>query len=237
MRSIAILLLAACLSGCKEDPLKVITSKTVDFYIADTCVKAVQFLAIDKYYSDYPIYYIGHRSDTIKIGKRYWRGCTPWVDNFLLPCNWQYSDKTLSIIVDTSIKTNSPVEYFSDDPQIVKDSTINYHSFLLTIRNISDSLIYMGRTFSLFLIHREAKNKNGEWIKIDKNLREIGICGTGEPTIILKPNEIIVSKVKRYKGDFVTDFRLVFGYGDNVVYSNIFKDSIDQRTLDNQIGE
>lgn len=231
MQHISIFFLVFCFCSCKQDPPRVKIAKMDNFFIADTCDEAKQFLTVDDDYSDYPIYYIGHRVDTIKIGKRYWRGQTHWLDNFNLPCNRRYSHKTLSIYVDTSFKTNSPVDYFSDNPEVVKDSTINYHAFLFTIKNISDSVIFMGRTFSVFFIHREAKNKNGEWIKVDKNLSDLGVCGTGQPTIILKPNEIIVSKVKRYKGNFVTDFRLVFGYGKNVVYSNIFRDSIDERTF------
>lgn len=57
------------------------------------------------------------------------------------------------------MKTNSPVEYFSENPATVKDSTLNYKSFLFFIRNIADSAVYLGRTFSVFFIHREAKNR------------------------------------------------------------------------------
>jgi hypothetical protein len=232
MRLIGILFLAGCVCSCKQRTSKMIIAKTADYVVVDTCAEAEQFLSFDDDFSDYSIFYIGPKSDTVKIGKMYWRGRTPWTGNFESPWSRRYSSKTLSIYVDTSFKTNSPVEYVSKDHEIVNDSTINYHSFLFTIRNISDSIIYLGRTFSVYFIYREAKNKNGEWVKVDKKLSELSICGTGEPTISLKPNEIVVSKVKRYKGNFITDFRLVFGYGNNIVYSNIFKDFIDLRTLD-----
>ena len=228
-----IIILTICFSSCKQDKPKVTLFKTQNFIVADTTIEANQFLKFDEYSSDFPIYFIGSKVDTIKIGKRYWRGLTQWTDNFKIPWSRKYSDKTLNIFVDTSAKTNSPVEYFSDNPKVAHDSTINYNAFLFSIKNISDSTIYLGRTFSIFFINREAKNKNGKWIKVDKKLSELGICGTGQPTIILHPNELAISKLKRYKGSFVTDFRLVFGYDNNIVYSNIFRDSLDERTLQN----
>lgn len=200
--------------------------------IADTAVQASLFLQAGSYSYDYPIYYLGKITDTIKIGKMYWRGRTPWINDFRRPQSRKYSDKTLSIFVDTSIKTNSPVEYFSNKLKIARNSTLNCHSFLFSISNISDSPIYLGRTFALFFIHREARDKNGNWVKLDKKLDEGSLCTTGHPYIILRQEEIVISKLKRYAGSFVTDFRLVFGYDNNIIYSNIFRDSIDERALD-----
>jgi hypothetical protein len=223
---------AVFICSCQSNLPKVTLFKTEDLVIADTANKPDQFLRFDDY-SDYPIYYIGSRTDTIKIGKRYWPGRTQWCDDFETPCSRSFSENTLRIAVDTSIKTNSPVEYFSESPKAVTDSTINYNSFLFSISNISDSTVFMGLTFSVFLMHREAKDKNGKWVKIDKKLSESDFCRTGEPRIILRPNEIMISKVKRYKGPYVTDFRLAFGINKNIVYSNVFRDSMDERTFRN----
>jgi hypothetical protein len=235
MRPKFLFILTAYFCSCHSDLEKVTVFDAHNFVIVDTTSEAKEFLPIDIHSSDYPIYYIGSQLDTIKIGKRYWRGRTEWTDDFKTPLCRTYSIKTLEILVDTSMKTNSPVEYFSTSQKVSDDSTINYKSFLFSIKNISDSTIFMGRTFSVFFICREIKNKNGEWIKIDKKLSDVGICGTGEPIITLKPSEILISKMKRYKGSFVADFRLVYGYGNNVVYSNIFKDSIDEKIFQNQI--
>jgi hypothetical protein len=226
------LILITLISSCKEGKPKVTLFKTQDFIIADTTIEGNKVLQFDNYMSDdYPIYYIGAQLDTIKIGKRYWKGRTQWTDNFKIPWSRKYSNRTLSILLDTTAKTNSPVEYFSDNSKVANDSTINYKSFLFLIKNISDSAVYLGQTFSVFFINREAKNRNGEWVKVDKKLSELGTCGTNEPTIILNPDEIVISKLRRYSGSFVTDFRLVLGYDNNIVYSNIFKDAIDERKL------
>lgn len=229
MRLILLLLLVFYFSSCfQKTPVSIF--KMQNFIIADTSLKATDYLSYKQKYSDYPIYYIGSRSDTLRIGSPYKRGKTNWVNNFKIPCSRNYSDQTLKLFVDTSIHTNSTVDYFNyenDSQHLIKDSTKNFHSFIFSIQNISDSVIYLGKTFSVFFLNREAKDRNGNWIKVDKKLSELGICGTGQPIIILNPNEIVISKIRRYEGSFITDFRLVFGYDNNIVYSNIFKDSID----------
>jgi hypothetical protein len=231
MRFIFYLILTLCSCSCIQPPPYVKIARTNNIFIADTSIEANRLLKFGEYRTDYPIYYIGRVQDTIKIGNIYSRARIPWTNNFEYPTNRFYSDKNLSVYVDTSFKTNSREEYISRESKIIEDSTINYHSFLFTIKNISDTVLYVGMTFSVFFIHREAKDRNGQWIKIDRNLSNAGLCLTGEPSITLKPGELIVSKVRRYEGSFLTDFRLVFGYRNNVVYSNTFKDYIDERAL------
>jgi hypothetical protein len=235
MRFIYFLILTLCFCSCIQPLPHVKIARTNNIYIADTCIEANKLLPYGDYRTDYPIYYIGPIQDTIKIGNGYSTPQTPWTNHFEYPTTRFYSDKNLSIYVDTSFKTNSRSEYLSEGLEIVEDSTINYHSFLFTIKNISDTILYMGRSFSVFFIHREAKDRNGQWIKIDKKLAEVGLCLVGLPSITLKPGEIIVSKLRRYEGSFLTDFRLVFGYNNNVVYSNTFKDYIDERALNDEM--
>ena len=84
----------------------------------------------------------------------------------------------------------------------------------------------MGKSFSVSLLHMELKDRNGTWIKMGKDLNEMGICGTGEPDIYLNPREMIISKVRCFKGTFNTEARIVFGYGGQQVYSNTFRQSV-----------
>ena len=226
-----ILFLLICFISCTREHATVKIFNSKRFVVCDTVIDANQFLQFDDTIVDYPIYYIGKGSDTISIGKRYWRGRTLWIDKLEFPLCRNYSNQTLEIYVDTTIKTNSPVEYLSDDPQIARDSTLNYHSFLVTIKNISDSTIYLGRTFSVYFIGREIKNKEGNWIKVGKKLSELGLCLTDEPTITLKPNEFLISKVRRYEGTLFAECRLAFEHKNRIVYSNVFMDSVDERTL------
>jgi|GEM_PF-1014931 len=234
--SIGLLGLTICCASCRQYEKSLHVYQTLNAIVIDSAAAPNQFLQYNTQF-DYPIYFIGPKQDTIRIGKRYWRGVTEWKNDFEVPQTENYSAKNLDVFVDTSIHTNSPVEYFSDNQQTARDSTLNFNAYLVLINNLADSAIYLGHTFSLFYISREAKDRKGNWVKIDKKLNEPGICGTGEPFIILKPHEVLVSKVKRYKGSMVTDFRLAFGYKNNVVYSNTFRDSIDERTIQQQHPE
>jgi hypothetical protein len=231
MRITWFIIIALVNASCIHSKSEIRTIKRKGFVLVDTNRLSTEYLQ-GQQDVDFPIYYIGPFKDTIRIGRRYWRGRTPvtlWPKRF--PVSRTYSNRTLSVEVDTSFVTNSPLEYFSKDGTIDLDSTRNYYASVFTIKNISDSIIWMGRTFSVFFLHREFKNRQGQWVQVGKNLSEVGICGTLQPHIYLRPGEIILSKVAHYKGSFVTDCRLVFGYDERPVYSNIFKESIDEKIL------
>ena len=217
-------------SACEERATKTKVFRMDHVVIIDTTVVATDFLHPGEN-TDYPSYYIGAAADTIKIGRLYWSGRTPWRDDERIVSSGKFSDKTLRILVDSNSETNSTVEYMSTDERVVRDSCRNIHAFLFSIQNISDTAIYLGRTFSVYSIHREAKDRRGRWVNVDRSLSEAGICLTGEPTIILKPGEIVISKVRRYKGAFHTEFRLVLKHEKGIVYSNVFRDWIDERSL------
>lgn len=208
--------------------------KTGGVTIIDSAGDASQFLTFSSQ-CDYPIYYMGAKHDTIKIGNKYRHGINEIKNDFSIPQSSTYSAQTLKIFVDTSVKTNSPTTNFANDTQTTAGSVADFHSFLLLINNISDSSIYLGHTFSLFAISREAKDKNGNWVQVEKTVREVELCGTCGPFVRLQPGELIISKVKRYKGTVVTDFRLKFGYDNNIVYSNTFTDSVDERIFEHPV--
>ena len=203
---------------------------TSSFVLADTILKGNKLLNFEERYSNYPIYFIGSHSDTVKIGNRYKVGQIKWSDDKNIFSCRKYTVNNLKLFVDTSINTTSTVEYFSENYKTF-DSTRSFKSFLLTLQNVSDSSLYLGRTFELYYLTRQVKNKTGQWVNLDKNLSEAELCLTGQPTITLQPKDIIISKCKRYSGSFLTDFRFAFGTKDNVVYSNIFKDFIDEKII------
>jgi hypothetical protein len=230
MRLLYLFTLTLLLSSCRQTEKQVQIYNTNGFVLIDTILKGDKFLNEKDLYSNYPIYFIGSQSDTVKIGNHYKVGEIERTnDNNIFSCR-KYTDKNLKLFVDTSINTTSTVEYYSENYKTF-DSTRGFKSFLLTIQNISDSLLYLGRTFELYYLTRQVKNKNQQWVSLDKNLSEAELCLTGQPTITLRPNDIIISKFKRYSGTFLTDFRFAFGTKDNIVYSNIFKDYIEEKII------
>jgi hypothetical protein len=235
MRIASFIFLVILISSCvNSNNPELAIFKGKDFILTDTNQCATEYLHDQVNDIDFPIYYIGPIKDTISISRRYWRGRTPvkiWPEKFA--AIWTYSDMNLRIEVDTTLAVNSPVEYIYEDGKLNLDSTRNYYASVFTIRNISDSIVWMGRTFSVYFLHREFKDKLGHWVRVGENISDIGICATHEPEIFIRPGEIILSKVRRYEGLFKTDCRLVFGRNNHLVYSNIFKESVDERIFQN----
>jgi hypothetical protein len=222
--------LAIFISACSQNSPKVTLFKTSGFVLADTSYAATDYLEPNNYCSGYPVYFVGAPADTLYIGQPY---SNEWgVPHYLkAPLNYNYTPQALKFIVDTLAKSNVHLNWYSYDGKDQPDSNKNYHAFIFSIQNISDSHIYLGNGFELEYITREAKDAQGNWIKVDNTLNEMGICGTGSPRIFLAPQELLIAKLKRYKGNFVTDFRLRLGIGDSFMYSNTFRDSIDLKTL------
>jgi hypothetical protein len=236
MRLSYLFALTLLLSSCRQSENQVQVFNTGGFVLVDTILKGNKLLNFEEKYSHYPIYFIGSQSDTVKIGNRYKVGHIKWSkDNNIFSCR-KYTVNNLKLFVDTSIKTTSTVEYFSENYKTF-DSTRNFKSYLLTLQNVSDSSLYLGRTFELYYLTRQVKNKDGQWVSLDKNLSEAELCLTGQPIITLQAKDIIISKCKRYAGSFLTDFRFAFGTKDNVVYSNIFKDFIDEKIIPNKLSD
>ena len=232
MRLLVNLALIFSISSCMQSKNHVKIFSTNEFVLIDTTLTGNKFLTFEESYSNYPIYFIGSNTDTIKIGSRYKVGQirnSQANERFI---NRKYTNETLKLFVDTTINTTSSTEYFSENYGAL-DSVKMFKSYLLMLQNISSSSLYLGRSFELLHLVRQAKDKTGKWINIDKSYDEINLCMTGQPTIILQSNEIIISKLKRYTGRFFTDFRFEFGTKENTVYSNVFKDYIDERIIIN----
>lgn len=231
MRTSNLILLLTVFAACLRVDTSVSLHRLGNQVIVDSGAFPVKFLSYEEK-SSYPIYYVGPEQDTIDIHQACEAIQPDWSVPSELPYSRTYSDRTLELFVDTTLRTCATVRYLSTDPSVARDSSIHYSSFLFRMRNTSDSAILLGWSYYLYFLHREAKAKNGAWVKIDSKLSEIGLCLTNEPCLLLKKREMLFAKVKRYQGTYVTDFRLVFGNGDDIVYSNTWRDSIDERTLE-----
>jgi len=215
-------------SSCRQKSAQVTIKRFLNFQVIDTTSTPETFLTSYNDITDYPIYYLGAINDTIGISNRY---CNEQIHGTSYKdSEWSknYSTETLEIFVDTTFVTNLTVQSPSGISSNAVVSPKKFSSYLMSIQNISDSSIFLGRTVSLYYLNLQAKDRNGNWISVDRKLSDLDICLTDEPQIVLHPDEIVISKVKRYKGKYTTDFRMAFGYGNNVVYSNVFKDSIDE---------
>lgn len=232
MRSILLLFTFINLFACANNSRQVHFYKTGNFILADTVATAPfpwQTCTIPRFY---PMYYFGRLKDTISISRRYCHQRTPipqWPLHFA--ASRMFAGAHLRIEADTTIITDNTEEYFTEDRSFDDDAAQHYRSAIVTIRNISDSTVWIGRTFEVEFMHLECKNRQGQWIAVQKNLADYGICGTNQPAWYLKPGEIIITKTSHLQGAFTTECRLVLGYEDHLTYSNTFRESIDEKLL------
>ena len=105
----------------------------------------------------------------------------------------KWSDSTIMpIIIDTT--------------QILEVN--NRKSFPILIQNNTKDSVLIGYGDRIPLI-TEALNQNGEWQAIEE--RYVYMCGTGLNSIILPPNELLISSIFIYSGDLPTKLRVKMG--------------------------
>lgn len=233
MRYIVFIIAIAFYYGCGIDKKTVHIGKSGNIVIIDSCYSSVQTACLDSTESDYPIYYLGEPKDTIMIGRRYFERWTTWnwSEKALRMSSINYTDKNLTLEVDTAFHTVLSNEHFSMSGNIIPDSTENYKALLVKISNISDSTIYLGSSFSLYHMYLEIKNDSGVWVKATQKFSEQGVCMSSRATILLNPSNIIFAKVKLHQGDTIAEFRLAFGKYNRKIFSNTYIDSIDKKTF------
>jgi len=171
--------------------------------------------------------------DTIAIGESYDRRRKLKYLSDTVPMIDKFSDAHLSIYVDTSFSLTFTLDKFNPDRSIKSDPVRHCNASAVILRNMTDTAMYMGVTYSMYYMHREMKNSHGKWVKMGKKLCEELFCATGQPYIFLQPHEVAISKVAHYGGPHAVACRLAFGWAtDSVqVYSNIFTEHIHNDLL------
>ncbi|WP_452601144.1 hypothetical protein [Pontimicrobium sp. MEBiC06410] len=105
-----------------------------------------------------------------------------------------YEKEGLKIVVDTT-----QIIYKLSEG----DSASKSHPVFIYNSSYKNYIVGLG---TILYMHLEAKNRKGEWKPIEKQWGYF--CGTGIYTHILKPNNICVSSVYKYSGNFKTKLRL-----------------------------
>ena len=125
-----------------------------------------------------------------------------------------YQGAKISVRIDTNQRLKSDVNFNWDGPF--------YEAYPVLIENNDIETVRI--SFGKYLpIITEAKDSSGNWKPIEKMWKNG--CGVGGETIILPPNEIVISSSIIYHGDFSTTLRLRMGD----TFSNEFNGSINYR--------
>jgi hypothetical protein len=180
----------------------------------------------------YPIFYIGPKQDSIRLGQAPIYPIAYGEKDYFGNGSSIYGDShSVKIFVDTTfdLAYKSLYRVVDENYKGALDSGEYYKSFPIFVYNLDDSLIHLGIHNDLAYTIRQAKNEQGNWIDLELPIAHK--CGTYARHIVLEPNEMLIAKFIRFKGDIRTEFRLKFTKYNKVVYSNSFVDYIDKKQL------
>lgn len=209
-------------------------SKFIDSVIVDSNNQTSNRLNYDpnERTAAYPVYYIGEQKDTIKLPEFPLRAYAnyDYIERDSFDYITQQSD--MEIFVDTCIKVTHLLKnysYFDTEGKQTLLSMEPINCYAIIANNKSTSNLHLG-IFNFFCsLVRQAKNEKGEWIDIENETHFS--CGTGAKNVVLKPNNIIIAKLLRFKGEFKTECRLKYKREEIEIYSNIFTDYIDRAQI------
>lgn len=185
-------------------------------------------------YGDHNPYYFGKLTDSISI-ERYLRPMLPpppppgtdtseWdfeprkgnFDNYFL--DWMDNR-------DFKRRDSANLDISFDTTQIINND--GRKAFPVLIQNKSIDTIYIGYGSQIPLI-TEAKNKEGQWEPIEE--RFVYMCGNGLHSIILPPNEFVLTSELIYSGNFRTKLRIKMGRH----YSKEFNGTINESQFESE---
>jgi hypothetical protein len=132
------------------------------------------------------------------------------------------------IVVDTNRVVSEHAIIWEDDGSMCSEKS--FEAFPVFVVNTTKDTLNIGNGNHLPII-MEAIDANGLWKQIEE--RFIYNCGTGLNSIILPPNNIVVTSTPIYKGKYKTKLRLRY----NKVLSREFNGTINLTQFDSEWDE
>ncbi len=233
---IVLLFVLLALSSCTYDPVEIniqSNNRVVLFDSTNLAREVMQFDSGDMT-AFYPVYYLGKVADTIFLGHR---PVSSLYDEkrdakYDTARNWaSLTAENMNILVDTSVDISHKTyfSHYDDNAEEILDSAVSYKAFPIFMINRSDSFLLVGSHNIVRWMTREVKDHNGQWIEIEKPIRDL--CGTARRDIIIEPGNVLIAKLIRYEGRELMECRLKYKYGRQVVYSNVFMDYFDRNQI------
>lgn len=219
-----------CLLNCQEDSIVNIQVNGSSIMLDSSALSQKRWkVDTSENYAVYPAFYFGNSTDTIRLAKKEFQRYGP--PNFKDYSHIKYvcppDCSNLSIFVDTAIDLTYSQNFFGQlglDGRFLLDSIVGFKSHPVIVKNIGDDIFFINDCWILPLI-RQAKDKEGQWVDVEEPFQLA--CGFGCRSIVLSPNEIVVSKLILNEGNTKTENRLRYSRFGNTVYSNTFIEYID----------
>jgi len=185
-------------------------------------------------YGDHNPYYFGKLTDSISL-ERYLRPMMPpppppgadttqWD---FKPKKGKFDEYFLDWMDNREFERRDSTELFIeiDTTQIINND--GRKAFPVLIQNKSIDTIYIGYGSQIPII-TEAKTKNKQWKPIEE--RYVYMCGNGLHSIILPPNEVVLTSELIYSGNFKTKLRIKMGNN----YSEEFNGAINESQFESE---
>ncbi|MFZ5551932.1 MAG: hypothetical protein ACOZCO_02360 [Bacteroidota bacterium] len=235
--------------GCTEKTKSSVSERPKRKFpvVMDTIRHELSFMEADrKIVANYNPLYFGKETDTIYIKHGIHSGIMPSellsldkpsrveqpTGEALLYCSvpeyrnyfshWLFCEKykhrdsvDLSLAVDTTQIIANIFDGFNPD------TLYCIASYPVFLKNVSSDTVIIGYGEHIPII-LEAKDESGNWNLIEEQY--VYMCGVGLNSIILPPNEIVITSVRKFEGDFKTELRLKLGKH----YSNPFFGTINK---------
>jgi hypothetical protein len=166
--------------------------------------------------------YIGKISEEIKISYQNYKTVekNQTFKKYKFP-----KQNSLEIFIDTTRIIGIPMGLYEYSKTEKRNDKIANPIF---IKNISNDTLIIGYAEYLPIII-EAKNRNGEWRPIQERMRFM--CGNGIVDFYCPPNNIVISAMQKYNGNFKTKLRLKYeSFGSkSCVFSNEINGKINEK--------
>lgn len=231
-------LLFVFILGCKSNSSKPFIQTKNNLTVIDSAGIGKEFFPYDKKDREgfFPIFFIGKIRDTLKISEHLVS------KNFISKYETDTTNVRLAsaqnaeIIVDTNFDVAYKYNYTHCNKDFTKsiiDSTKFYKSFLIFIKNKSDTVLYVGDFNFLKNAIRQVKNNYGVWQDIEKP--KVVFCGTNARENFIEKNEILVAKIIRFHGNKKRECRIRYSNINYIIYSNSYWDYVDEKQLTDSI--
>ncbi len=230
MKIIQILVLIfsfSCLTNCKNKNLENDTIEYKEIELIDKFTNKLKLDYADKLtVAELAPLYIGKIAKEIKISYQN----TKVIEKNQTFKKYKFpKQNSLELFIDTTRIIGIPMGLYEYSKTEKRNDKIANPIF---IKNISTDTLTIGYAEYLPLII-EAKNRKGAWQPIQERMKFM--CGNGMRNFYCPPNNIVISAMQKYGGNFKTKLRLK--YESFATKSSIFSNEINGEINEKQFGK
>lgn len=214
-------LLCLTLLSCRQPNADVRTYNLDGYILSDTVLHGREAFIPFTANANYFICYIGPAAGHIGLGRPLRRYAIR--DTMPEPVLFAFDGNKLTLQVDTAY-TQIQIDHYHYDSinaRPIMDAITMHPAMRLTLKNTSDTILYLGKHNFLKYTWLEIQNGKQEWIRVEKPSDWNSYCSSGAPSNFLRPGDILIAKFPRYEGEYTANCRLVWQKPDQPKYARM----------------